>query len=288
MGLKNKLESGEFGVLAEMEPPKGADISGMMENAEKIRNYADAFMVSEMNNAVMRMSALAGAIILRGKGMESAMQICCRDRNRLALQGDLLGAGAAGISTVIVTTGDNPELGDHHQAGAVNDISSPELAQVIRTLREGKDMAGAELNGTPVFQIGASLKVFPEGPEQENELADMEKMIASGASFFITQPLFTPEIPSPYREKAAAGNVNIIPTVLLLKSLGMARYMERNVKHIFISKELIQRIQKSKDKEGECIRIAADLVRAFRDQGMGGVILSAAGWEHKIPEILAE
>ncbi|MEE4358898.1 MAG: methylenetetrahydrofolate reductase [Desulfococcaceae bacterium] len=286
MGLKKKLESGEFAVLAEMEPPKGTDISLLLENAEKIREHVDAIVVSEMNNAVMRMSALAGAMLLQQKGLESILQICTRDRNRLALQADLLGAGAAGVSTVIITSGDDPALGDHHQALAVNDITSAQLAELIGTLQQGQDMAGAELTGSPSFGIAATVRILPEGEAQEKELMHMDQMIKSGSEFLITQPLFDPEIPAPYLEKAAAGNVRIFPTVLLLKSLGMARYMERNVKHIFISKDLIKRIQKSKDKEGECTRIAGDLLGLFRQKGMGGVVLNAAGWEHKIPEII--
>ncbi len=286
MSLKNRLDAGEFAVLTEMEPPKGSDISAMLENAQQVKDRVDAFVISEMNNAVMRMSALAGAMILAAKGMETAMQICTRDRNRLALQADLLGAGACGIPAVIVTEGESPALGDHHQTPAVSDISTTELLEVIGTLRKGSDMSGAELRGTPVFRVGASLKISSGGEDLEAELTEMEKKIGAGAEFFITQPIFDLSLLIPFRERAA-GRAKIIPSVLLLKSLGMARYIERNVRHIHIPNDLIKRLMKAKDREGECVQMAAELTAGMKHAGYAGVLLSLGGSQHNLPEILA-
>ena len=285
MSLKNSLEAGRFAILTEMEPPKGCDVSAMLENAGHIRDRVDAFVITEMNNALMRMSALAGAMLVQTKGMETAMQICTRDRNRLALQADLLGAGACGISTVIVTEGDDPALGDHHQTPAVRDLGTADLISLIRTLEKGLDMAGVELKGAPVFQVGASLKISAEGENPEAELAEMEKKIAAGAQFFITQPVFDLNLLTRFREKAG-DRAKIIPNVLLLKSLGMARYMERNVRHIHMPKDLIKRLQKAKDKEAECVQAAAELTAGIKQSGYAGVLLSLGGAEHKISDIL--
>ncbi len=285
MSLKNSLDAGKFAVLTEMELPKGSDISAILENAEHIKDRVDAFVVCEMNNALMRMSALAGAMLLQTKGMETAMQICTRDRNRLALQADLLGAGACGIPTVIVTEGDDPALGDHHQTPAVRDIGTAELLSLIGTLMKGSDMAGVELKGAPVFGVGASLKISHEGEDPEAELAEMEKKIAAGAEFFITQPIFDLNLLTQFREKAAA-RAKIIPTVLLLKSLGMARYIERNVRQIHMPKDLIKRLQKSKDKEAECVQVAAELTAGLKQAGYAGVLLSLGGAENRISDIM--
>ena len=147
MQLKRKFESGEFAILAEMEPPKGVDISRMVANARRIKDDVDAFVVPEMSNAVMRMSSLGAAMILQKQGMEAVIQVCCRDRNRLALQADLLAAFGCGIPNVMAVTGEDPSYGDHHQARPVNDIDIFELLQSIRELQNGKDMARIPLDG---------------------------------------------------------------------------------------------------------------------------------------------
>ena len=134
MQLKRKFESGEFAILAEMEPPKGVDTSRMVANAKRVKNEVDAFLVPEMSNAVMRMSSLGAAMILQGLGMETVVQVCCRDRNRLALQADLLAAFGCGISNVMAVAGEEPSYGDHHQARSVYDIDIFELLQTIGKL----------------------------------------------------------------------------------------------------------------------------------------------------------
>jgi 5,10-methylenetetrahydrofolate reductase len=279
MSLKDKLEAGTFAVLAEMEPPKGTDVSAMMENARMISEKADAFVVSEMGNAVMRMSALAGAVLLKQQGMEPVLQVCCRDRNRLALQADILGAFACGIDTIMVVPGEAPTQGDHHQTKAVDDISPVELLDVLHTLQEGRDMAGAELLGAPRFLTGAALIIPSEEAEVRSQLELMAEQMEAGAAFFITQPIFDLNLLGPFLSLAREKEAALIPTVLLLKSLGMARYMQRNVKNIHISDELIKRLQKSKDKTGECILLASELVSGIRQAGCRGVVLSGAGGE---------
>ena len=286
MQLKRKFEKGEFAILAEIEPPKGVEISTMVTNATRVKGDVDAFVVPEMSNAVMRMSALGGAMILQGKGMETVVQFNCRDRNRIALQADLLAAYACGITNVMAVKGEDPSFGDHHQARSVYDIDLIDLLQVVSGLQKGKDMAGIDLSGSPEFLAGSTVDAGAKGKSPELVVEEMNKKIEVGTQFFITPPIFDLSAFQPFIKRVDLKQVNIIPTVLLLKSLGMARYMARNVDHIYIPDDLIKRIQKSPEKVRECVLIAAEMVTALKEEGFSGVLLSTIGWEHKLPEIL--
>ncbi len=286
MGLKDKLSQKEFVILAEMEPPKGVDVSKMVNNAIKVKGKVDAFVVPEMSNAVMRMSSLGGALILQAIGMETVMQVCCRDRNRIALQADLLAGYASGISNVMAVTGEDPSFGDHHKARAVNDIDLNELLHGIQTLQNGRDMAGIELSGAPQFTVGSTVNPGAKGQFLDDELEEMKRKIEGGAQFFVTPPLFDLSFIKPFLEQVDLGRDNIIPTILLLKSVGMTRYIERNVSHIFIPESLIEGLQKTPDKEKECIRIAAEMARLLKQEGFGGIMIATIGWEHKLADIL--
>jgi len=286
MGLKQKIEAKEFVILAEMEPPKGADVSRMVKNAQKVKGMVDAFVVPEMSNAVMRMSSLGGAMVLKSKGLETVIQLNCRDRNRLALQADLLAANGCGISSVMAVKGDDPGLGDHHQARGVYDIDLPELLAAIDGLQQGRDMAGIELSGAPEFLVGSTVEAGARDKSPELILDEMSGLIQSGARFFITPPLFDMAAIDPVWKKVDRDKSTMIPTVLLLKSLGMARYIARNVSHTFIPDALIDRIQDAPDKVRECIDIASETIRALKKEGFGGVHIATIGWEDKLTEIL--
>jgi methylenetetrahydrofolate reductase (NADPH) len=286
MSLKSKLDAGKFAVLVEMEPPKGADVSRMVEKATKVKGAVDAFIIPEMSNAVMRMSALGGAMILQSKGMETVMQVNCRDRNRIALQADLLAAQACGIKNIMAITGEDPSFGDHHEAKAVYDINLIEMLQAVQSLQKGRDMAGTELAGSTDFTIGSFVNACAEGEILDKEIEEMDKKIEAGVRFFITPPVFDTGILKPFMERAARKDVKIIPTVLLLKSVGMARYMARNVAHVHISDDLITRIRKAGDTVRECTLIASEMVSNLKQEGFSGVQISTIGWEDKLPEIL--
>jgi 5,10-methylenetetrahydrofolate reductase len=284
MLLKSKFDTGKFAILAEMDPPKGTDVSAMVTNATRVKGKVDAFVVPEMSNAVMRMSALGAALILQAKGMETVMQVCCRDRNRLALQADLLAAGACGIPNIMAVTGEDPKFGDHHQARPVYDIELTELLQIITGLGQGRDMAGIELNGAPKFLTGSTVNAGTSSPELEIE--DMKKKTEAGAQFFITPPVFDISAIEPFLKRVQQHKTKLIPTVLLLKSVGMARYIDRNLPHVHIPKAFISRIQKAGDKVRECVRISSEVAAAVKKEGFGGVLISTIGWENKLPEIL--
>ena len=286
MNLKRKFDAGEFAVLAEMEPPQGVDVSTMLSNAMRVKGDVDAFVIPEMSNAVMRMSSLGGAMILQGKRMETVMQVNCRDRNRIALQADLLAANGCGITNVMAVTGEDPSYGDHYQARSVYDVDLLELLNAIRGLQDGKDMAGIELSGSPQFLVGSTVDAGAKGKSPELEIEEMNKKIEAGVQFFTSPPLFDLSAIHPFMKRVDIQKTKIIPTVLLLKSLGMARYIMRNVDNVYISDSLIDRIQKSPDKVRECTQIASEMVTSLRKEGFSGVYLATLGWEHKLPEIL--
>ena len=286
MGLKQKLDSGDFAVLAEMEPPKGADASVMLANAQKVKGSVDAFVIPEMSNAVMRMSSLGGGMILQSNGMDVVIQVNCRDRNRIAIQADLLAANGCGINTIMAVKGEDPSFGDHHQARAVYDIDLQELLQTLQGLQQGRDMAGIELNGAPSFLVGSTVDAGARDKSPELIREEMDRKRDAGAEFFITPPLFDLGTIEPFLKRVDPKEIKIIPTVLLLKSLGMARYISRNVSNTFIPEALIQRLQKAPDKVMECIKIASEMVSTLKKEGFCGVHLSTIGWENKLPVIL--
>jgi methylenetetrahydrofolate reductase (NADPH) len=287
MQLQKKLASGEFAILAEMEPPKGTDVSAMVANATGVKRLVDAFVVPEMSNAVMRMSALGGALLLQSRGLETVMQVCCRDRNRLALQGDLLAAQALGVPTVMAVTGEEITHGDHHQAKPCNDLDLLELLRAIQTMASGRDMAGVDLKGAPQFLVGATVKVPAGGAALTAELGELDKKVAAGAQFFVTPPVFDPGALEGFRKQLGERSAAIIPTVLLLKSVGMARYINRHLDQMKIPEESINRIHKAADRVRECVQIAGETVAALKNKGYPGVLLSTIGWEDKLAGILA-
>ena len=287
MNMQEKLTSGRFVVLAEMEPPKGVDFAAMVAHAARVKDAVDAFVVPEMSNAVMKMSALGGCALLQSKGMETVMQVCCRDRNRLALQADLLAAYALGISNVMAVEAVEPSLGDHPRARPVHDLDLPELLETIRKLQSGRDMAGSELHGTPAYCVGSTVVAGGSGALSGPELEGLKRKMDAGAAFFITQPVFDLPALSGFLKKAQENRAVIIPTVLLLKSAGMARYIDQHLDHVRIPEELITRIRKAPDKADECVQIARELVSGLRNMGCRGVLLATIGWEDRLADILA-
>ena len=285
MQLEKKLESRKFVILAEMEPPKGTDVSDLVANATKVKGRVDAFVIPEMSNAVMRLSSLGGSLLLATRGLETVMQVCCRDRNRLALQGDLLAAAALGVDNVMAVTSMDITHGDHHRARAVNDIDLLELLGAIDTLKAGKDMAGVELKGSPNFFVGATVNLVMGSPEVE--LAALDQKMAAGASFFITPPIFDLTVLDRFMNRLGDRRAYLIPTVLLLKSVGMARYIDRHLENIEIPAETIRRLQNAPERMRECVQIAAELIAALKARQVSGVNIATIGWEDKLPQILS-
>ena len=285
MHLKNKMDVGKFTILAEMQPPKGVDVSAMVNSATRVKTTVDAFLVPEMGNAVMRMSALGGAMILQSKGLETIMQINCRDRNRIALQADLLAAYGAGIINIMGVSGEDPGLGDHFETKAVHDIDLMTLFKAVSTLQAGKDLAGNELTGSPSFLVGATVNAKASGDELKKELDRMAQKAEAGVDFFIAPPVFDMEAIAPFMETVDLKKSRVVPTVMLLKSVGMARYLARHMK-MQISQELIQRIMRAPDKVTESLSIAKQIISEVEEAGFAGVLISAMGWEEKLQKLM--
>lgn len=287
MLLKDKLKAGQFAVLAEMEPPKGVDVDKFVANAIRVKDQVDAFIVPEMNSAVMRMSSLGGCLVLQNKGLSTVMQVNCRDRNRLALQADLLAGAACGVANIMAVTGEDPSFGDHHEAAAVHDIDLIGLLSAVTDLCKGRDMAGVELAGAPSFLAGSTVNAGVRGKALDLELEEMERKMEAGARFFVTPPVFDmPEMDS-FLKRANSVGAKIFPTILLLKSVGMARYIDRHSDHVRISQDMIKRITKAPDKARECVKIAAETIATAKKIGLDGVVVSTLGWEHKLFDVLS-
>ena len=286
MQFSKEFETGKFACLVQIEPPKGTDVSSIVADALSVKGEVSAFIIPEMGNAVMRMSSLGASLVLREKGLDTIIQVNCRDRNRLALQGDILAASALGINAMMVETGDDPSFGDHHETKAVNDVAINDLLKGINKLEQGKDMAGIELTGSPKFLKGTTLNTCLRGADREKELDRMKKLIDLGIKFFVTQPLFEFDMTQAFVKIAQKNDVKVIPTVLLLKSLGMARYMARNMDTVNLPDLLVERIQKTGDKVRECSSIAKEMIQQVKANNFGGVNVSCMGWEQKLPELL--
>jgi len=286
MSLNEKIASRKFILLGEFEPPKGADFSHMLETANKVKGRLDALVIPEMANAVMKASSLGGCAFLAQHGFETILQVCCRDRNRLALQADILSASALGITSVMAIAGEDIRYGDHPQAREVYDIDLMQLLEVIGRLGSGRDMAGIELASPSHFCVGSTVNAGATGGALDIEIERLDRMVAAGVQFVVTTPIFDLHRFQQFIKRIDTRRVAVIPTVLLLKSAGMARYIDRNIKYISIPPEMIREIQKAPDKIKQCVQIAAELVRQLKEMEMAGVMMAAAGWEDKLPLLL--
>ncbi len=285
MSFQKRLSSGEFVILAEMNTPKGIDSSQFVSNALRIKSCVDAVIVPDMDNGIMRMSALAGGVLVQQQGIEAIIHLYCRDRNRMALQGDILAAHALGIHTFIVVCSEEIVNGDHHDAKPVNDLDELGLLNAIRSLERGKDLAGIALDGSPSFVKGCDMAPCPDERSLEAELRRAEKKVAAGATFVVTPPVYDVKRFAAFMDKAKELKVAIIPTVFLLKSVGAARFIATSDPAAGITDQLIQRIRKASDRETECVRIAGETVAALKTMAQG-VRIVAHGWEHRLPSIL--
>jgi methylenetetrahydrofolate reductase (NADPH) len=286
MALEEKVNAGRFVMLGEFEPPKGNNFSTYLKHANQVRGRLDAFVVPEMASAVLKASSLGACALLQREGIETVFQVCCRDRNRLALQADLLAASGLGVKNLMVVSGDDITHGDHPQARTVHDLTTMELLEVVQRFGTGKDMVGIELNGAPHFYTGAALDNTAAGGLLEIELENLQKKIALGVKFFVTHPIFDLRVLQQFVKRVDTSRIALIPTVLLLKSAGMARYIDRNIKGVSIPAEMIRDIQKAPDKVEICTTIAAQTINRLKAMGMAGVLISTVGWEDKLPMIL--
>lgn len=285
MNFQKKLAANEFVLLAEMHTPKGINISRLVNDARRIKGRVDAVVVPDMDNGIMRMSALAGCVLMKQDGLETIMHMYCRDRNRMALQGDALAAHVLGSHNIIVANSADMSQSDHSDAKPVDDLDEAQLITTLKSLEKGKDMSGFELDGSPDFTIGCTIPAFSDAESEQKELSTAKKKIDAGASFVIAPSVFDVEDSSDFLAKTAELGVPVISTVFLIKSLAIAQYIANSEPEANISDDLIRRIRKSSDREQEGIKIAGETIAALKDRTQG-VLIQTLGWEHKIPEIL--
>lgn len=285
MSFQKRLLSGEFVVLAEMNTPKGVDTTQLIQNARRIKGRVDAVIVPDMDDGVMRMSALAGAVLMHQQGMEALIHIYCRDRNRMALQADLLAASALGIQGLIVVSGEEICNGDHRDAKAVDDLDELGLLGAVRALEQGTDLGGSDLEGAPSFTIGCAVAQCADDKSLDCAVELAAKKVEAGAKFILSPPVFDIRRFESFMGKVKGLNVPVISTVYLLKSVGAARYIATNEPGAGISEELIRRIRKASDREMECVRIAAETIVALKAMAQGVRIITL-GWEHRLPDVL--
>ena len=285
--LQQTLEDGKFVVTGEIGPPKGVDLEPCLEDAEKLRNKVVAINVTDLQSAVMRIGSLAVSARLVQRGLEPVYQLTCRDRNRLALQSDLLSAWALGVKNVLCLTGDHPVLGDDSDAKPVYDLDSVQLLKAASTLNKGQDMAGHDLDGKPDLFAGAV--VTPAADPLEPQIIKMEKKIEAGARFFQTQAIYEPEKFEQFINQSSKFKVPIMAGIVLLKSVAMARFMNANVAGIMVPDSIINEMAETskEDRKKKAVEISARIIRQVKPFCQG-VHIMPLGWDELVPDIILE
>ena len=286
--FEKNLRSGKFAVTCEIGPPKGAEVEEIKEAAEYLKDVADGINVTDLQSSVMRLGSLATCHLLIEWGLDPIFQVTCRDRNRLALQSDLLSAYVMGIRNVLALTGDYTTIGDHPQAEPVFDIDSVQLLWAIKNLEEGKDLAGKELTQKPSFFKGAVVNPGADTEASyELQIIKMKKKIDQGAQFFQTQAIFDAEVFKRFMERVHKENIDvpILAGIILLKSERMANYMNKFVPGVFVPEPIVKKMEGTVDKVSMCIEIASRLIEEVKPY-CAGVHIQALGWEKHIPAVV--
>ena len=286
--FKKALDSGKFVVTSEIAPPKGTNLEKMIHHIELLRGKVDAMNVTDHQSSVMRFPSLGGALLVQENGGEVILQMTCRDRNRLALQADLLFASSRGIHNVLCLTGDSIILGDHKEAKSVFDLDSSQLLETVRVLEDGKDLGGNELDGNVSFCAGAI--VTPEADPLEPQLIKFEKKILAGAEFIQTQAVYDLDRFKDFMKYAGQFNVKILAGVILLTSAPMARFMNKNIAGVSVPQNLIDEMAAA-PKGGALekgIEIAGRMIQRIKEEEIcDGVHIMAIGKEEVVPDIMA-
>ncbi len=285
--FEEKLNSGEFIVTTEVGPPKSVDISEMVHDIDLLKDKVDAINITDHQSSVMRFPSIGGCLLVKELGGEPILQMTCRDRNRLALQADLLLAYSRGIFNVLCLTGDAVDVGDHKEAKPVFDLDSVQLLKMIRTLESGTDIGGNELKVAPRFCIGAS--VHPEADFIEPQLIKFDKKVSAGAQFFQTQGIFDLASLRRFMQYASQFKVKILAGIIVLSSAGMARYMNNNVPGIIVAQTIIDEMATAEKGKGlqKGIEIAARLIKTIKEENLcHGVHIMAVGNESVVPDIM--
>jgi methylenetetrahydrofolate reductase (NADPH) len=285
--FKQALKSGKFVVTSEVAPPKGTNLEKFEHHVDLLKDSVDAMNVTDHQSSVMRYPSLGGCLKVKELGGEVILQMTCRDRNRLALQADLLFASSRGIQNVLCLTGDSIVLGDHKEAKSVFDLDSSQLLETIRILESGKDLGGNDLDGAVSFCAGAI--VTPEADPLEPQLIKFEKKIEAGAEFIQTQAVYDLDRFKKFMDYARQFHVKILAGIILLTSAPMARFMNKNIAGVFVPQDLIDEIAAAPKGQAlnKGIEIAGRMIKRIHEEKIcDGVHIMAIGKEEMVPEIM--
>ncbi len=281
--LSDEFTSGKFSVTCELNPPKGVNLDPLYQKAESLKGVVSAFNLTDSAGSSMAMAPIAVASLLSDRGVETILQITGRDRNKMALQSELLAASALGVTHVLCMSGDPPGVGDHPDATAVGDLDAIGLLGAVNTLGSGKDLAGNDLKGSPSLFAGAVAN--PGASDLKREIKRMEAKVKAGAVFFQTQAFYDPQTLENFMKEAGSFGVPILAGLIVLKSSKMAGYLNDNLPGVTVPDEIVKEMDNAEDKKAKSVEVSARIVRWARDM-CDGVHIMAMGWESQVPEIL--
>ncbi len=288
--LEKVLSSGSFAVTAEAGPPKGTSARVILRKAELLRTCCDAVNVTDNQTAIVRMSSLAGCVLLKQQGVDPVMQMVTRDRNRIGLQSDVLGAVALGIGNILCLTGDHQKFGNHPTAKGVFDLDSVQLVQTLKTMRdEKKFLSGDDVSGEVPLFIGAVENPFAD--PFEYRVIRLAKKVKAGADFIQTQAVYDVDKFARWMAKVCDRGldkkVHIMAGIIPIKSVGMARYMRDYVSGVSVPDSIVSRMEAAASAKDEGVKIALEIVEQVKDiPGVHGIHIMAVGWEEIVPEIV--
>ena len=281
--FSESLKSGKFVVTTELNPPKGTDLRRLFREADALGGMVDAFNLTDSPGANMSMAPIAAAHLMRDRNIEPILQVTGRDRNRIAIEGEILAAAALGVTNVLCMSGDPPGRGDHPDAVGVFDLRAETLLEAVSAMNSGTDMYGNDLRGTPSILAGAVAN--PGADDLDVELARMEEKVRMGASFFQTQAVYDAATFETFMETARGFGVPVLAGMIVLKSARMARFLDENLPGVSVPDSIIQEMDSADVPAETSIEITSRLIRDVRDM-CDGTHIMAIGWESRIPEIL--
>jgi 5,10-methylenetetrahydrofolate reductase len=290
--LEKILESGQFAVTGECGPPKGTSPKVIQKKGEPLKSCCDALNVTDNQTAIVRMSSVAGCVLLQEVGVEPVLQMVVRDRNRLGLQSDILGAVALGVRNILCLSGDHQKFGNHPTAKGVYDIDSMQFIRMVKNMRdEHLFINGEEISGDVPLYIGAAANPFAD--PFEFRVRRLAKKVNAGADFIQTQGIFDVsrfvEWMKMVRDKGLDERTHILAGLIPMKSVGMARYMRANVSGLLVPKELVDRMADSEDPKEEGVKIVLETIEQLKEvKGVHGIHIMAVAWEDVVPRIVEE
>ena len=285
MRFSQTLNQKRFSLVVQMDPPKGPDPASLVDTALAMRGRIDAVCFTDNPMAIMRMHPLAPCHLVAGKNMEVVLQVTARDRNRLLFQSELLAAWALDVRSILLRRGEDPSYGDHPLALPCNDLTMEKMCEVVSCFKQGKDLSGLPLEASPTFHVGVEIGLSDERAQNERTAAEVAKWADLGVDFLVLGPTFDVETLALFSKAAAPKGLKVLASVLLLKSVGMAKYLNTIPGMPKVPEETIQRIARAPLKQRACLEIGAEFLKQIEAVCQGAVIVPL-GWEAKVGELL--